>query len=575
MRAIPTLTLGFAGSLLATPSVFAGTQVFTDRSEWTAATTTLDFEEDFSGFLTEPEFRTAPLNANGFSIEQVGVDAMFRNFVEQSPFEFFDNNGTAHASCFVNLDPPAGNTTLRLTPSTSVLAFGADFNGAGGNELVRIVLNRVDGTQDIFDPAFTQTGIDEFWGFVASLDEAVTSIEFEARILLSAVGGEGFGLDNVGGTFAPQTVVIDFETEDDFATPLENGQAITAGSTFGTLVRIDGASDSGFTAATFDSDPAGPNAESQDPDLLVGLGNVLILQSDGAQSVPGTYDTPGDDANGGTFEIELLAALQPVSIDLIDLCPSGDQSALVKLVDGAGQCRIYEVPAGFTEDITVSGGLGYRTLDLTTLAPQVGFESTATASEDPEFESGAVVRIQVLFGGSAALDNLVLEGSTAATTTTGLNCFLVLGSARGTDVFSTEGFVFDTQLEGIFASYAVGQGAVPAFQLDPSLLPRVATTTPRSSGGGSANIELPSALPSFTAQLVATDASRTPSVVRSSNLIRATLLPNGDVRWHSIGSAFGIVATLETTRVAAENHGSEGPKTTAGTRFSFPFQLVD
>src|SRR5262249_28976660 len=86
---------------------------------------------------------------------------------------------------------------------------------------------------------------------------------------------------------------LDFETEDDFATPLGNGQHIDA--EFGRLVRISSAGVN-LGATTFDTTPGGPNDPGIDADMLFGHGNVLILQSSdyAAQSVPGFFDTVTD-----------------------------------------------------------------------------------------------------------------------------------------------------------------------------------------------------------------------------------------------------------------------------------------
>ena len=72
-------------------------------------------------------------------------------------------------------------------------------------------------------------------------------------------------------------VTIDFST-DDFGAPLVNGQDISSPEEFGNLISIS-SSGNNQGAAIFDSDPMGPNMGGGDPDLLVGLGNILIIQS--------------------------------------------------------------------------------------------------------------------------------------------------------------------------------------------------------------------------------------------------------------------------------------------------------
>ena len=87
--------------------------------------------------------------------------------------------------------------------------------------------------------------------------------------------------------------LMPFETEDDYVTPLVNGQDLATPHEFGRLFSSSGAN---AGAAIFDSTPLGPNDPSQDRDLLVGLGNLLILQNSQAagQSVPGVFDHPND-----------------------------------------------------------------------------------------------------------------------------------------------------------------------------------------------------------------------------------------------------------------------------------------
>jgi len=210
---------------------------------------------------------------------------------------------------------------------------------------------------------------------------------------------------------------VGFETGDDVArTPLGNGRAVGApfgtGApvAFGRTLSITG-SGPGLGAAVFDASPLGPNAGGPDPDLLVGGGNVLVLQ-DGlhpAQSVPGVFDVPDDDFDGGALTIVFPAPVEPLDVELIDIDPGLTELAHVTLTDEAGQTRTYTAPAGWTEDITLHGLPGSRTLDLRTLDPQPGFLATATVWEDALFDSTRVVRIEVVLGSSGAIDDLRWE----------------------------------------------------------------------------------------------------------------------------------------------------------------------
>ncbi len=199
-----------------------------------------------------------------------------------------------------------------------------------------------------------------------------------------------------------------FDTEDDCVTPLVNGQDIQSGEEFGILFTVDGFPASGLEAAIFDSDPSGPNAGSSDPDLLVNRGNLLILQEDPQQTVPGIYDRPDDDASGGELRFGFLGVPCLLrSIDLVDICPDPAQGVEVVLEDTNGRRRRFTVPDGWTEDIALDGPPGFRTLGLFTLADQPGFASTAFASEDPGFDPLGVLSLRVHLGGSGAVDKLI------------------------------------------------------------------------------------------------------------------------------------------------------------------------
>jgi hypothetical protein len=196
-----------------------------------------------------------------------------------------------------------------------------------------------------------------------------------------------------------------------------NGQDLSTPPEFGRLLSISSvqpvAGPRHQGPAIFDTDPNGPNARSSDPDLLVGLGNAVILQENPGQRVPGLFDLPDDAANGGTLvfdfgPLDFIRKVEAVAIDLIDVDSAG-AGVKIFLTDALGRARTYSVPNGWTEDINTQGPPGFRTLDLTTLAPQPGFRSTATATSSPDFLASEVVRMEVELLGSAAIDNLVMR----------------------------------------------------------------------------------------------------------------------------------------------------------------------
>jgi hypothetical protein len=218
-------------------------------------------------------------------------------------------------------------------------------------------------------------------------------------------------LDEVGVAFlnpvCVQDHMYDMTTEDDFDTLLANGQQVDVGFEFGAEMTI-AASGANNGAVVFDSTPTGPNDPSQDLDLLIGQGNLLILQTDEGANPPkvgDVYPRPNDDDDGGAFQFDFNRPCTPLSIDLVDVDSASNEGVVLVLTDFSALTRTYTVPADWTGDLTLfQPGVG--TLDLQTLAAQPGFNSIATVAEDPGFDPSAVVSMTVTLGGSGALDNL-------------------------------------------------------------------------------------------------------------------------------------------------------------------------
>jgi hypothetical protein len=199
---------------------------------------------------------------------------------------------------------------------------------------------------------------------------------------------------------------VGFEAEDDFATPLVDGQQIS--SELSGLFSIT-TSGPNAGAVIYSSQSNGPNGGAQDADLLVDTGNLLILQNDNApvllqQTVPGIYDFPNDDPDGGTVLFGFSPAVIPMSIQLVDVDNDGGFNTVV-LTDTSLRLRTFVVPDDWTGDRSLAEP-GMGTLNLNTLAPQVGFQAVATASEDPFFDESRVVSIEVSLVGSGAIDDL-------------------------------------------------------------------------------------------------------------------------------------------------------------------------
>ena len=184
---------------------------------------------------------------------------------------------------------------------------------------------------------------------------------------------------------------------------LSNGQKIDTAFEASPLVDITSSGDN-QGAAIFDSDPAGPNSGGRDPDLLVDLGNILILQSNDETAMTGdAFDTPNDSSEGGILLFSFLDPVEPLSVDLADI--DSGAAVTITLTDGGTLTRTYEIPDDWTNELPTPNG--FDLLDLTTLVGQIGEGgSMATAMEDVGFDSTNVVTMEVHFSGSAALDNL-------------------------------------------------------------------------------------------------------------------------------------------------------------------------
>lgn len=189
---VVVLALGFLVPALAQGAIVQ----YNDRAAWLAAIGGApDAQEDFQGFAVDTPFRAAPVTIAIGTIGQAGLDQAFRNEVDAPPFQFTDNNGTTHASCFVNFaDAGAGSeTNVEIVFSQPVTAWGGDFYGVLGGELLAV---DVDGTQEVILGTLLPTAQDTFLGFVADAGEQIDLVIFRSQNQNPGGGGEGFGADN-------------------------------------------------------------------------------------------------------------------------------------------------------------------------------------------------------------------------------------------------------------------------------------------------------------------------------------------------------------------------------------------
>ena len=275
----------------------------------------------------------------------------------------------------------------------------AEADNASDDESVRLNGATVAGPGDIF--VANQ-------GKAATLLTIPVVVQAGDNVMEIETSDDWFGVHLAILSAQAERIALDFQTEDDLATPLVNGQAVSFPGEFGQTVFVSSAG-ANAGSAVFDSTPLGPNTFGQDPDLLVGRGNVLMLQNSQApmQTNPGIFDRPNDDQDGGDLVFDFPAATQPLCVTLIDIDAGSEQASSVTLLDTLGRTRTFTVPARWTEDLLADGPTAWRELDLTRLDPQPGFQSIATAVQSPGFDATSVVRMIVHLGSSGAVDDLV------------------------------------------------------------------------------------------------------------------------------------------------------------------------
>lgn len=188
MRTYISIGLIFCYSL-----IFCQITTYTDRTQWrNDLGNSACFSEDFESFEADAEFKTAPLQLNGFTLHQDVGSRDLANYVDVAPFYNSgeaNTNGTKNAACFVEKDEPV---EILLTFDQPVNGFFADYSSTTGNEILMQVYN--NGGVMVETYQFTMNNVST--GFI-SAGEPITSIRFKAINQDFGVGGEIFGIDNI------------------------------------------------------------------------------------------------------------------------------------------------------------------------------------------------------------------------------------------------------------------------------------------------------------------------------------------------------------------------------------------
>ena len=306
-----------------------------------------------------------------------------------------------------------GGSAVQIS-SAGVIPDGVDIAGDVLALIEDPIVDQIDLIQSagcdidiVFDPISLQGPFDVSEGLVLPVEQTIT---FPAGSLAQSLSCE-MDIFADGLLIGTQTIdlfraceVIDFEG-------LANGEAIDENSfaTQGVTISLPpGANLNNFGACAFDSTSDGPNAGGPDPDLLVNEGNLLILQENNQQSVPGFFDEPDDAQLGGFLFVDFEEPSQVLSIDFVDVDDGPEESIILYQFDTSGRQRQTIVPAGWTRDLIVDGTPGFRTLDLVTPSGQPGFLANAgMVLEDPGFDRQNVRRLVIDVNTSTAIDNIV------------------------------------------------------------------------------------------------------------------------------------------------------------------------
>lgn len=160
----------------------------------------VSWTEDFSGFTADQSFVSSPVSIASGTLAQVGTGISFRNLVDVPLFSATDNNGTSHASLFVN-GGGAGEIKIDVALSLSVPVSALSFRtwGAATSEGTTVMLysgGSLVGTRNL------SNGNNRFTGFVMT-GGTVDRILFVARTTVAGTVGEGFGLDTIQASAAP------------------------------------------------------------------------------------------------------------------------------------------------------------------------------------------------------------------------------------------------------------------------------------------------------------------------------------------------------------------------------------
>jgi len=177
----------------------AGITFYTDRPTWESAAGVASFTEDFSGFASDTEFRTAAIALNGMSIWQEG-SGTFRNTVDFPPLEYTPNSGSTSGSLFTNApESPDPGAQVRIAFDLLNLAFGFDSWDANSGE--GALLEVYDGMTLLGSQALTNLS-GAFLGYLLDGGDTATSVRFVSNNLIAGGGGEGFYIDNLAGVAA-------------------------------------------------------------------------------------------------------------------------------------------------------------------------------------------------------------------------------------------------------------------------------------------------------------------------------------------------------------------------------------
>jgi hypothetical protein len=197
----------FSGLILFATNTNSAVIQYLDRTSWSSAVGTVSGTEDFSGFVSDTQFRTQTVALNGMSVSVDGVSQHLgtqANKIDVAAFEFpgsFDVDGSSYLLADIELAESVGAfvpINLRFDFSNPLSAWGVDLASFANATSVQVEVfgpNPTDAALASFHfPHGSGSPVSDFFGF------HITDGLLADHIVFSIAAGSGYetiGMDNI------------------------------------------------------------------------------------------------------------------------------------------------------------------------------------------------------------------------------------------------------------------------------------------------------------------------------------------------------------------------------------------